>query len=104
MVGLFGRTKVEVSASDMTWLKRSLSLLEGEETEGWRCHSSEMRRNYLGHVVVEIDACRKPRLGLAGDNSTLGEAKRERVLRNADFLFGGIGIDKRAAGSLGFFT
>jgi hypothetical protein len=26
------------------------------------------------------------------------------VLRNADFFFGGMGIDKRVAGSLGFFT
>jgi hypothetical protein len=41
---------------------------------------------------------------LGGDSLTLGEAKRERVLKNADFLFGGIGMDKRAAGSLGFFT
>jgi len=108
MVGLFGRTKVEVSASDMTWLKGSLSSLEGEETEGGRLavpfigDGTELF-GALG-VVVEIDICRNPRLGLTGDNLTLGEAKRERVLRNADFLFGGMGIDKRAAGSLGFFT
>ena len=108
MVGLFGGTNVEVSASDMTWLKGSLSSLEGEETEDERLEvpfigdATELFPT-LG-VVVEIDICRNPLLGLAGDSLTLGEAKRERVLKNADFLFGGIGIDKRAAGSLGFFT
>ena len=55
-------------------------------------------------VIDEFDVWRNPLPGLAGDSLALGEAKRERVLRNADFLFGGMGIDKRAAGSLGFFT
>jgi hypothetical protein len=108
MVGLFGGTRAEVSASDMTWLKGSLSSLEGEETEDGR-----LKIPFVGDatelfaalgVVDEFDVCRNPWLGLAGDNLTLGEAKRERVLRNADFLFGGMGIDERAAGSLGFFT
>ena len=108
MVGLLGGTRVEVSTSDMTWLKGSLISLEGEETEDERLEvpfigdATELFAA-LG-VVVEIDGCRAPLLGLAGESLTPGEAKRERVLRNADFLFGGIGMDKRAAGSVGFFT
>jgi hypothetical protein len=108
MVGLFGGTSVAVSVSDITWLKGSLSSLEGEETEEGR-----LEEPFIGDatelfaafgVVVEIDGSRDPLLGLAGDNLTLGEAKRERVLRNADFLFGGMGIDNRAEGRVGFFT
>jgi hypothetical protein len=85
-----------------------LSSLEGEETEDGRLEvpfvGDETELFAALGVVIEIDGCRKPWLGLAGDSSMLGEAKRERVLRNADFLFGSMGIDKRAAGSLGFFT
>jgi len=64
IVGLFGGTRVEVSASDMTWLKGSLSSLEGEETEDER-----LEEPFVGDatevfaaqgVVVEIDACRDP--------------------------------------------
>jgi hypothetical protein len=32
-----------------------------------------------------------------------GEAKQERVLGNADFLFGGMGIDKKSGRELGLF-
>jgi hypothetical protein len=64
MVGLFGGTRVEVSASDMTLLKGSLSSLEGEEAEDGR-----LEVPFIGDVaelfaalgiVVGIDACRKP--------------------------------------------
>lgn len=108
MVGLFGGTRVEVSASDMTWLKGSLSSLDGEETKEGRLEVPLVGGATEPFTALcaadEFDVCRNPWPGLAGDNLTLGEAKRERVLRNADFLFGGVGIDKRAAGSLGFFT
>ena len=107
MVGLFGGTKVEVWASDMTRPEGSSSLLEGEETEDGRLEVPFVGDGTelfvaLG-AAIGIDTCRSARLGLAGNNSTLGEAKRERMFRNADFFFGGMGIDKRAAGRLGFF-
>ena len=107
MVGLFGGTKVEVSASDMTWLEGSLSSLEGEETEDGRLEVpfiGDGTELFAALGAVGIDACRNARLGLAENNLTLGEAKRDMMFRNADFLFGGMGQDKRAAGRLGFFT
>jgi len=64
IVGLFGGTRVEVSVSDMTWLKGSLISLEGEETEDER-----LELPFIGDatelfaalgVVVEIDICRNP--------------------------------------------
>jgi hypothetical protein len=64
MAGLFGGTKVEASASDMTWLKGSLSSLEGEETEEERLEvpfigdATELFAAF--GVVVEIDICRNP--------------------------------------------
>jgi hypothetical protein len=108
MVGFVGGIRVDASVSDITWPKGSLSSLEGEETEDGRLEvpfvGDETELFAALGVVVEIEGCRKPWLGLAGDSLTPGEAKRERVLRNADFLFGGMAIDERAAGSLGFFT
>jgi hypothetical protein len=64
MVGLLGGTRVEVSASDMTWLKGSLSSLEGEEREDGRFvvpfvgDAAELLEA-LG-AVVEFDVCRNP--------------------------------------------
>ena len=64
IVGLFGGTRVEVSASDMAWLKGSLISLEGGGTEDGRLEVS-----FIGDatelfaalgVVVEIDICRDP--------------------------------------------
>ena len=64
MVGLFGRTRVEVSTSDMTWLKGSLSSLEGEETEEGRVGvpfvGDAMELFAALGVLVEIDICRDP--------------------------------------------
>jgi hypothetical protein len=84
-----------------------LSSLEGEETEDGRLEvpfvGDEMEIFAALDVVVEINGCHKPWLGLVGDSLMPGEAKQERVLGNADFLFGGMGIDKKSGRELGLF-
>ena len=64
MVGLFGGTRVEVSASDMTLLKGSLISLEGEETEDGRLEVpfvGDATELFVAFgVVVEINGCRNP--------------------------------------------
>ena len=107
IVGLLGGTRVEVSASDMNWLKKSLSSLDREEREDGRFVmpfvGDAVELLVAPGAVVEFDVCRNPWPDLVGESLTLGEVKRERMLRNADF-FGGMGRGKRVAGSLGFFT
>ena len=64
IVGLFGGTKVEVSTSDMTWLKGSLSSLVGDETEDGRLEvpfvGDAMELFAALGIFVEIDICRDP--------------------------------------------